>query len=77
MDEDSNTWRLVTLVEDRCVLESVCIVHKMVVWFSDYGCDCDGTHGGSNMFHQPATWVTSFGMFWEAYEQAETMNRKN
>ena len=50
---------------------------KMVVWYSDYGRDCDGTHGGSNMFHQPATWLTSFSMFWEAYEQAETLNRKN
>ena len=47
----------------------------MVVWFMDYGSKCDGTHGGA-MYHKPATWDISFSMFWEAYEQAETLNSK-
>ena len=55
---------------------STCVCSKMlklVIWYSDYGRNCDGTHGGSHISRQSATWLTSFSLFLKAYEQAHTL----
>ena len=60
-----------------CKLKLCGLTIRMTCWHYVETLSCDTTHQGAAIFNQPATWLTSFAMFWEAYEQSSMYSRKN